>query len=180
MDLQDFEGQDMYFNAELPPKVAALIEQAAECYGEGEAEKPLLRAFFLAPENLMVYVALYRFYYYQHRYSDALFIADKAMQVTGKALNLPEDWRELEKGHLGVAAIQSMGMLRFYLLALKGAGYLNLRLNRINEAIEILSKLVELDERNRLGAGMLLDIAKERVIDDIAEQSENVVRLSRF
>ena len=180
MDLQDFEGQDMYFNEPLPAKVAELIEQAAEAYGEGEAEKPLLRAFFLEPEHFMVHVALYRFYYYQHRYSDALFIADKAMQVAGKALNLPQDWRELDKGYLGEASLKSMGMLRFYLLALKGAGYLNLRLNKINEAIEILSKLVALDEKNRLGASMLLDIAKDRVIDDIAEQSDNVVRLSRF
>lgn len=180
MDLQDFEGQDMYFNSALPQKVAELIEQAAELYGDGDAEQPLLRAFFLAPENLMVHVALYRFYYYQHRYQDALFIAGKAMATTGKELNLPEDWRELEKAHLGVAAMQSMGMLRFYLLALKGAGYLNLRLGNINAAIDILSKLVALDEKNRLGVSMLLDIAKDRVIEDIAEQSENVVRFSRF
>lgn len=179
MDLQDFEGQDLYFNSALPPKVAELIEQAAECYGEGEAEKPLLRAFFLAPEHLMVHVALYRFYYYQHRYLDALFIADKAMEVTGRELGLPRDWRELEKGHLGVASMKSMGMLRFYLLALKGAGYLNLRLGNIDAAIEILSKLVVLDEKNRLGASMLLEIARDRVIDDIAAQSDKVVRLSR-
>ena len=179
MDLQDFEGQDMYFNSELPPKVVELIEQAAELYGEGEAEKPLLRAFFLAPEHLTVHVALYRFYYYQHRYQDALFIADKAMAVVREELKLPADWRELEKGHLGVASMQSMGMLRFYLLALKGAGYLNLRLGNIDAAIEILSKLVALDEKNRLGAEMLLSIAKERVIDNIADESENVVRFSR-
>ncbi len=176
MDLQDFEGQDMYFNSALPPKVAELIEQAAALYGDGDAEKPLLRAFFLAPQHLVVHVALYRFYYYQHRYSDALFIAAKAMEVTGRELNMPQDWRELERGHLGEAALKSMGMLRFYLLALKGAGYLNLRLGNIDAAIEILSKLVLLDEKNRLGADMLLAIAKDRVIDNIAEQSDNVVR----
>jgi tetratricopeptide (TPR) repeat protein len=178
MDLQDFEGQDLYFNAPLTDKVAELINRAAELYGEGEAEKPLLRAFFLEPEHHMVHVALYRFYYYQHRYQDALFIADKAMAVARRELNLPEDWRDLERGHLGVASMQSMGMLRFYLLALKGAGYLNLRLGNIEAAIEILSKLVALDEKNRLGAEMLLSIAKERALDNIAEQSDNVVRFS--
>lgn len=179
MDLQDFEGQDMYFNEPLPDKVAGLIDRAAELYAEGEAEKPLLRAFFLAPENLMVHVALYRFYYYQHRYQDALFIAGKAMAVAGNELNLPQDWRDLERGHLGVASMQSMGMLRFYLLALKGAGYLNLRLGNIETAIGILSKLVALDEKNRLGCEMLLEIARDRVIDNIAEESDNVVRFLR-
>lgn len=179
MDLQDFEGQDLYFNAALPDKVAELIERAAELYGQGDAEKPLLRAFFLEPEHHMVHVALYRFYYYQHRYQDALFIADKAMEVARKELKLPQDWREMERGHLGVASMQSMGLLRFYLLALKGAGYLNLRLGNIETAIEILSKLVMLDEKNRLGCEMLLEIAKERVIDNIADASENVVRFSR-
>ena len=180
MDLQDFEGQDMYFDSALPPKVEALIEQAAEGYGAGEAETPLLQAFMLASDNLMVHVALYRFYYYQHRYQDALFIADKAMESAGKVLDLPRDWRDLKMDHMGMAAMQSMGMLRFYLLAMKGAGYLNLRLGNIQASIEILNKLVALDMKNRLGADMLLDIAKGKIIEDIAEQSENVVRLHQY
>ena len=56
----------------------------------------------------------------------------------------------------------SMGLLRFYLLSLKGAGYLNLRLGRVNEGLEILQKLSEVDPHDRLHVKFLLDMAQEK------------------
>lgn len=178
MDLQDFDGQDMYFDKTSSEKVASLLQQAAQAYGEGEAEKPLLRAYFLAPTNLTVLVAMYRFYYYQHRLTDALSIADKAMEVAGNTLGLPGQWQQLCLDHLGEAAMQSMGMLRFYLLALKGAAYLNLRIGNTEVALSMLSKLVELDAHDRLGVAFLYDMARQRAIDEIVEQDDKVVRLA--
>jgi len=53
----------------------------------------------------------------------------------------------------------SMGMVRFYLLGLKAAGYLNLRLQKWQTAIDMLLKVSELDQADRLGAAALLEIA---------------------
>jgi hypothetical protein len=52
--------------------VQALIAAASEQYGEGTAESPLLGARALAPESLTMLVALYQFYFYQQRLSDAI------------------------------------------------------------------------------------------------------------
>lgn len=159
MDLQDFEGQDMYFDMPMSAEVEMLIEQAAECYADGGAESKLLKAYVQAPKNLSVLVALYRFYYYQHRYHDALYIADQAMAVSGEMLGITTHWRLLTPGHLGEPAMHSMGLLRFYFLALKGAGYLCLRQDDREGATERLKKVVELDPQDRLGAKFLLNMA---------------------
>jgi len=159
MDLQDFEGQDMYFDMPLPDEVERLIADAADSYGSGGAESKLLKAYLLAPRNLTLLVAMYRFYYYQHRWHDALYIADQAMQVSGEILEISTHWRLLSPQHLGGPALRSMGLLRFYFLALKGAGYLCLRMDDREGAVERLKKVVELDPQDRLGASFLLKMA---------------------
>ena len=159
MDLQDFEGQDMYFDMPMPEEVESLIREAAESYASGGAEAKLLKAYLLAPRNLTLLVAMYRFYYYQHRWHDALYIADQVMLVAGEMLEMTTHWRLLTPDHLGGPALRSMGLLRFYFLALKGAGYLCLRMEDREGAVERLQKVVELDPQDRLGAKMLLNMA---------------------
>jgi hypothetical protein len=152
----DFEGQELYFDEPLNPQAAALIASASEAYGEGAAEAPLLEALALAPESLTVLVALYRFYYYQHRLGEALEAAGRALAITGQSLGLPKDWRDLREAHLGAAAA-SMTLLRFHLLCLKATAYLKLRTGEAEEGKALLRKLMELDANNRLGAKQLLE-----------------------
>lgn len=179
MDLQDFGGDGLYFDEDLPAAVSALLDAAASQYAEGTAEQPLRAAEALAPQSLTVQVGLYRFFYYQHRYEDALSVAHRVHELTGPGLGLPTDWREITPEHLPQAAATSMGLLRFYLLALKGAGYLNLRLARFAEGKAMLSKVSELDSDNRLGARLLLEVLQERSADVIAfPQTATVERRS--
>ena len=69
----------------------------------GDAELPLLKAYFLAPESLNVLVALNRFYYYQHRLEDALHATGKALAVIRPLIGFPEDWRDLQQSHISDA-----------------------------------------------------------------------------
>lgn len=161
MDLHDFEGQAMYFDDPVPKLAEELIAESAELYGHEKAELCLLKAFFIAPRNLTVLVAMYRYYYYQHKYEEAIQAAQHAMEVSGSKLNLPEDWHDLKLSHLGEAAVISMGQLRFYLMALKGSGYLYLRSGNFDKGADVLSKVVEVDPQDRLRAAFLFDIALE-------------------
>lgn len=161
MDLLDFSDCKLYFEEALPPEAERLIAQAAAEYGEASAELSLLRAHLLAPENLAVLVGLYRYYFYQHRLEDALVVAERAMQLSGRHLGLPTDWRKLDEIGLGVAAANSFGLLRFYLLALKAASIVLLRLGQIPESRSRLIKLASLDSRDQLGAGKLLEVVDE-------------------
>lgn len=165
MDLQDFNGEMLYFDEPEPPRVTELLLAASQNYGAGDAERFLLEAYALAPQNLTVLVGLYRFYYYQHRYADALGIAHVAMQTVAPKIDFAMDWRDLDMNMLGCGVLKSMGLVRFYLLALKGAGYLNLRLGEFESGLSMLRKVKTLDEADRLGAKLLLDILADHTAD---------------
>lgn len=175
MDLLDFSDCKLYFEDALPAEAERLIAQAASEYAEASAEFSLLRAHLLAPENLSVLVGLYRYYFYQHRLDDALVVAERAMQLSGRELGLPTDWRLLDETRLGSAATNSFGLLRFYLLALKAASVVLLRLGQISESRARLIKVAGLDSRDQLGAGKLLEVVDE--FQSTAEQIAPVPEL---
>lgn len=161
MDLQDFDGEELYFDEPIDAEVEQLLHQAGEEYGSESAEEKLLRARELAPEHPLVLVALYRYFYYRHRLDESLEVAEQALRITAHRLGLPEDWRQLTKTHVAEGAKQSMTRVRFYLFALKGAGFLELRLGRYPSALERLELLAMLDESDRLGVRPLIEVAKE-------------------
>ncbi len=169
MDLLNTDGEDLYFVEPLPAQVEALMLEAADKYETGEAELPLLRAYLLAGDHLTVLVGLYRYYYYQHRYQEALRVAEQAINVTGERLGFSNDWPNVMEYEFvsGVRKINSIGLARFYLLALKGMAYINLRLGRITEGVLGLNKILLLDPADRIGARELL-----AVVESVASGSE--------
>ncbi|MGW8310992.1 MAG: hypothetical protein ACWGNB_08000 [Thiogranum sp.] len=160
MDLLDFEAESLYFEDALPAEVAGLLDEAAGAYAEQGAEQPLLRAYFLQPEHLTVLVALYRYYYYQHRYPDAFLVAGRAMDIVARQLEWGSDWQALSSQSLGGAAAKSMTLVRFYLMALKGSGYLKLRMGETDDGLARLEKVAELDTDDRMGVRSLVEIAR--------------------
>jgi tetratricopeptide (TPR) repeat protein len=160
MDLLDFDNTELYFDEPLAQDVARLLIAAADAYGTEEAESLLLRANLLAPQHLMVLVALYRYYFYQHRLEDALLVAESALAVVGRRLEFPETWVYLREANLGAGVMRSMGLVRFYLMVLKAAGYLHLRLGHRDTGKAMLEKLVQLDSHDRIGGKALLEVVQ--------------------
>ena len=162
MDLLDFDHADLYFDEPLALDVMQLIEAAADAYGTEQAEGLLLRANLLAPRNLIVLVALYRYYFYQHRLQDALLVAESALAVAGRRLEFPETWVYLREANVGAGVMRSMGLVRFYLMVLKAAGYLHLRLGHLDTGRSMLEKLVQLDSHDRIGGKALLELVQSK------------------
>jgi tetratricopeptide (TPR) repeat protein len=164
VDLLDISDGEMYFERPLPAPVARLIDAAAEQYGSDDcdaAERCLLRAQLLAPDHLTVLVALYRFYFYRQRYTETLATAERCIIAAAREVGIPDDWRRLDHAYFAHAVQQSMPLTRFLLLALKGAGYVLLRMNRPAEALERLECIAAFDERNRLGVTELVAWARD-------------------
>jgi tetratricopeptide (TPR) repeat protein len=180
MDLQEFNGEDMYFDEPLNPEVEGLITLAAERYGDGpedgSAERALLRAYFLEPEHLTVLVALYRFFYYRHCYREALLIAERAIAICSERLRLPVRWQDLGEGDLGRSVLVSMTLTRFLLLALKGSGYLLLRLGDPAAALARFEKIAEIDTSDRLGVQSLASLARGAITRAEVERLGDRVR----
>ena len=165
MDLLDFEAEGLYFEEPDVAGVKEMIAAAAENYATGDAELPLLKAYFLAPQSLNVLVALNRYYYYQHRLEDALQATVKALAVIRPLIGFPEDWRDLQQSHLSDAPPVSLTQVRLYLFTLKAVGFLNMRLHNLDVSQGIFEKLVELDSKDRIGAKGLLELVVKRKTD---------------
>ncbi len=175
-DLLDVLDAALYFDEPSAPGVDALLAEAARHYGEPEAEQSLLRAYFLAPEQLGVLVGLYRYYFYQHRLEDALIVAERALEASARRLELAGGWRRLNAVQLGEAAMRSIGLLRFHLLALKAAAVVQMRLGRLADARARLAKVLEMDQRDQLGARGLLTLLDARIAagaGEIAEETDH-------
>ena len=160
MDLLDFDAELLYFDEPIDADARAAVDEAAALYGDERAECRLLRAYYLEPEHPLVLVALYRYFYYQHRFVDAMRIAERVLCLFARRLGIPADWRELAPAAFEAHQPASMTMLRFYLWALKGAAYLELRTGDYASALCRLQKVVELDDDDRIGARSLLDVAR--------------------
>lgn len=158
MDLLELDGQQLYFDEPMSSAVASLLAQAAAAYGSGKEEALLLRASFIAPENLSVLVALYRCYYYKHRLEDARLVAQRALAIVARRVGFPDGWRQLNEAELAHAVYHSMGLVRFYMTTLKAEAYICLRLGEIAEGRERLQKVAELDSSDHFGARALLDM----------------------
>lgn len=191
MDLLDLDNEAMYFETPLPAEVRQLLDESGQRYrsqaldGSADdelertsvdsAEWALLRAYLKAPEHLSVIVALYRFFYYRHRYAEALAMADRAILLSSRQLGLNEDWRQLTQTDLEQAAQRSMSNTRFLLLALKGAAWLLLRQDQPHAAIERLAPVRAFDDQDQLGTRELLSWAKKAVRrEEIASAGDNV------
>ena len=167
MDLQNFSAEMLYFKEDSSPEVDLLLQMAAKNYGQ-ESESLLLKALALSEKNVSVLVGLYRFYYFQHRYEDALEIARIVMQVVAEKIEFPASWHELDNSHVLVGVSHSFTFVRLYLFALKAAGYVCLRLNRFEEGKRMLEKVVEMDSKNRIGAELLLDVLQNNSAEVIS------------
>lgn len=144
---------DLVLGGGLPPAVEALIGAAGASYHTPmQALTWLQQARALAPEHPAVLIALYRFYFYQHRLAEALDIARQALQVGAAALAIPSQWRQVEPDER-FAAFDAAP--RFYLFALKGYAYLSLRLGDAAEAGTALAKLRQLDPLDRVGGSVV-------------------------
>lgn len=173
MDFLDFEGQELYFDTPLSEEVATLLKRAADIYPAAECEAILMRGYFLEPEHLTVLVALYRYYYYQHRYDDALVVSERALKAAGRLLDFRVDWPDLRLSEVGNGVMVSMGLLRFYLLALKASGYLLLRIGNFEEAARRLDKLAELDTNDQFSSGYLRNMAHQGLKGSTGQDAES-------
>lgn len=170
MDFLDFENHDLYFDESLSEHDEALLKKAADAYPSKETETILLDLQSRIPDSLIIIVALYRFYYYQHRYHDALRIAASALNISSSRLDLCVEWEQLTENHLGQGVFISMGLIRFYMLGLKASAYLLMRLGEIEQAYARLKKIVELDPADQFGAAFLFKVAEKELSVIQAEQ----------
>ncbi len=158
MDLLEFERPELYFEREDSEQVCDLLDLASRTYGEPQAARALQQARDLEPESLAVLVAVYRYRYYQHDLQGAREVGIEAATIAARQLGISEVDTGLGGEFQRVFRVNP-GLARFYLQALKGVGYLSLRLGDWETARSVLSAVAQFDSRDRLGCRALLEFA---------------------
>ncbi len=154
--------------AGLPEAAELHLRLAASHYRDGDiAEAHLWQAKAAAPDHPAVLIGLYRFYFYKNRLAEALNMARACIEKAAKDNGLAPDWRNVRRGDASFADFEAV-LPRFYLFALKGYAYLNMRLGHLEEGRAAAAKLVELDPGDKIGAKVLLGVLDRRGKDDDA------------
>ncbi len=149
----------------LPAVAEEQLRLASLAYADDtKAEMHLALARAIAPNNPVVLVGEYRYYFYKGRLTEALNIAIACLRMIAQELHLPVRWQDVMPAHANFRSDEPAH--RFYLFALKAYAYLLLRLNLMHEGRIAADHLLLLDPENKVGGQVLLDVLDRAGKDD--------------
>lgn len=149
----------------LPPVAEEQLRLASHAYADStKAEMHLTLAKAIAPNNPVVHIGEYRYYFYKGRLDEALRVAERCLTLVASELQLPTRWQDVTPIHAYFQSDEPAH--RFYLFALKAYAYLLLRLNKMEEGRAAVDKLLQLDPANKVGGQVLLDVLERIGKDD--------------
>lgn len=149
----------------LSPVAEEQLRLASLAYADSaKAETHLALAKAIAPNNPVVHIGEYRYYFYKGRLEEALKVADACLITIAKELGLPSQWQQVMPDHADFTGDEPAH--RFYLFCLKAYAYLLLRLDKIEAGWAATDKLLLLDVNNKVGGQLLLDVLLRMDMDD--------------
>lgn len=129
------------------------------------AERAVRAALAVAPDDYEARLGAYRFYFYNHRYTEALPHAAFLVSLLARRLNVAGDWRAVAVGDAPFDEPEAAPGI--YLQALLAWGYCQARLGRTAEGAEAIAKVADLNPRDRFGARLLLAVLnRPQLVDE--------------
>jgi len=149
-------AEERYSWYQVPADVKNLLKLAADNWDNTAiAEKYINEALAKSPENIDVLVTAYRFLFYKNKFPQALEAADKVIDIVKETEKLPDDWQELKPI---LMHRQNEQLIRLYLSAYAGSGFILARLGQLEKAKEISARVKEIDVKKEFGASVVFDI----------------------
>lgn len=153
-----FPEDTVVFGQQIAPEINECLQHAVRSYARTEeAENWLWTAQRLNPQQLEVYIALYKFYFYKYRLADAERVAQMALTMCAQVGGFSADWTTLTQDSANW--MQLSGAERVYLYTLKALAFIRLRQLNFAEGQQILEKLRELDPQDCVGGSVLSAVA---------------------
>lgn len=152
-----FQNEEIYFGDNIPAAVKNVLLEATRIYPDLEATEVLLeKAHSMAPQQLEVYYARYKFYFYNKRLELAEQIALEGLHQAALQSGFDSDWMKLNQSSGNW--LKPNDTERFYLYTLKALGFIFMRQARLTESETVLKKLKELDQLDTVGGSVVMDI----------------------
>lgn len=156
--LHDFEER-VVFGRNIPPQVNACLQEAVACADDFERSRELLyRAREMKPDQLEVYIALYKICFYRGHFDEAEQVALDTLQQSAKDAGFDDDWQQLNTDSTDWTVDE--GPARLYLYSLKALAFIYLRKGQHDVARQVLNKLQQLDLNDLVGGSVIMDLAE--------------------
>jgi len=160
-----FQEERVMFGVDIPDDINACLQRAVAAYDDPElAERLLWQAQQMNPNQLEVYVALYKFYFYKNWIDEALGAVFVALKKSAELGSFNADWNKLTPESTNWYSHETPQ--RLYLYALKALSFIRLRQSDVQGAENILNKLQELDPTDQVGGSVLQQLALAMSDDD--------------
>jgi tetratricopeptide (TPR) repeat protein len=152
-----FTNEEIYFGDNIPPEVKHVLLEATRVYPDLEKTESFLeQAYQMAPTQLEVYYARYKFYFYNKHLVQAEQVAREGLQQAARQAGFNPDWNELDETMANWVTPNDTE--RFYLYTLKALAFISMRQEQFREAENILNKLQQLDKTDQVGSSVVMDI----------------------
>ena len=147
------------FGVNIPERINVCLQQAVAAYDDPkQAERLLWQAQQMDPNQLEVYVALYKFYFYKNLLEEAEGAVFVALKKSAELGEFNADWNKLTASSTDWFSHETPQ--RLYLYALKALSFIRLRQSNVADAENILGKLMELDPTDQVGGSVLQQLAR--------------------
>lgn len=155
MSVVPLQGELINFGP-VSPDIDALLQRGVAAYRSDRslADRLFREALAQAPQELPIYLCLYKIHTYQGSLDEALAIAEAGIAEASRQAGWPSDWREWV-AQRGVPE----GAERFALYTLKALAFIRLRRDEPKEAAEALEHLRRLDPAGRVGWPVIAALA---------------------
>ena len=136
--------QEKFSWCDVKPEIKELLLLASKNWEyTGLAEKYIREALFRSGNNLDVLVGAYRFFFYKHKPSIALSIAQQVLQAIAIKEQFPQDWSHLKPI---LIARKHEPDTRLYLNAYAAQSLIFAQLGKLESAKVISERVKEIDD----------------------------------
>lgn len=147
------------FGRNIPFEVNACLQQAVACADDFEGARELFyRARDLRPDQLEVYIALYKFCFYRGHFDEAEQVVMDALQQSASRGCFSADWSQLNEESTDWSV--QYGPARVFLYSLKALAFIKLRKGQQQLARQVLAKLQQLDKQDLVGGSVIKTLAE--------------------
>ncbi|MES9812515.1 MAG: hypothetical protein ABW161_06585 [Candidatus Thiodiazotropha sp.] len=156
-NVRNFTGNYVHFGFGLAPEVNAHLQRAAAVVTNRDSSlEALIEALKLAPDQLEVLVALYKFHFYQGETEKAQDLVFQTLIKSSLLGGFSHDWKRLSSK--STDWVDPRGPGRVFLYSLKALAFIRLRQNDLTDAESILGVLNRLDPTDQVGADVVRDL----------------------
>jgi hypothetical protein len=148
--------QNQFSWCDLAPEIKQLLLLAGENWESTVlAEKYIREALVKSGNNLDVLVGAYRFFFYKHKPTVALSIAQEVLRLLTATENLPNEWLQLKSI---LITRKQEPTIRLYLNAYAAQSLILAQLDRIEEAKIISQRVREIDDSREFCATTVFEV----------------------